>query len=64
MKVNPKKSLKRLLPLFTASIRREINIYKAGATGNMEILLGDYILVWNIYLLHYSLTEVRDSVLA
>ncbi|XTI83178.1 hypothetical protein V2W45_1326593 [Cenococcum geophilum] len=62
--VNPRKSLKRLLPLLIASIRREINIYGAGITVDMEILLGDCILVWTMYLLGYSLTKVRDSVLA
>ena len=56
-------SLKRLLPLLITSIRREINIYGAGITADIEILLGDRILVQAIYLLGYSLTEVRDSIL-
>ena len=64
VKVNPEKSLKRLLPLLIASICREIDIYGAGKTADMEILLGDCILVWNMYLLYYSLTKVGDSVLA
>jgi len=63
VKVNPEKSLKRLLPLFITGICREIDIYRAGKTVDMEILLGDCILVWNMYLLCYSLTEVGDSVL-
>ena len=64
IKVNPGKSLKRLLPLFIISIRKEIDIYRASITVDIEILLGDCILVWTIYLLSYSLTKVRDSVLA
>ena len=43
--INPKKSLKRLLPLFIASIYREINIYGAGTTADIKILLGDCILI-------------------
>ena len=64
IKVNPKRSLKRLLPLLIASIYKEINIYGAGIIVDTEILLGDCILVQNIYLLYYSLTKVRDSILA
>ena len=45
IKVNPKKSLKRLLPLLITSICREIDIYKAGKTTDTEILLRDCILV-------------------
>ena len=64
VKVNPRKSLKRLLPLLIARIRREIDIYRAGTMVDTEILLGDRILVWNMHLLGYSLTKVRDSILA
>lgn len=64
IKVNPKKSLKRLLPFLIASICREIDNYRAGITVDTEILLGDRILVWTMHLLSYSLTEVRDSILA
>lgn len=45
IKVNPEKSLKQLLPFLIASIYREIDIYKAGTTVDIEILLGDYILI-------------------
>ena len=45
IKVNPKKSLKRLLPLLITSIYREIDVYRAGIMVDMEILLGDRILV-------------------
>ena len=48
VKVNSRKSLKRLLPFFITSIRREIDIYGASTTADIEILLGDCILVWNI----------------
>ena len=64
IKVNPKKSLKRLIPLLITSIYREINNYRAGIIVDMEVLLGDRILVWTMHLLGYSLTEVRDSILA
>jgi len=53
-----------LLPFFIASIYKEINIYKASTTANIEILLGDCTLVWNIHLLSYSLTKVKDLMLA
>ena len=45
IKVNPKKSLKRLLPLLITSIYREINNYGAGIIVDTEILLRDRILV-------------------
>jgi len=45
VKVNPRKSLKRLLPLLIASICKEINIYRAGTTADTDTLLGDCILV-------------------
>ena len=45
IKVNPGKSLKRLLPLFINSIYREIDTYRASITADTEILLGDYTLV-------------------
>jgi len=45
IKVNPRKSLKRLLPLLIASIRREINIYGAGIMADINILPGDRTLV-------------------
>jgi len=64
IKVNPRKSLKQLLPLFIASICREINIYRAGTTADIDTLLGDRILVWNIHLLGHSLTKVKDFILA
>jgi len=64
VKINPRKSLKRLLSFLIASIYKEINIYKASITADIDILLGDYILVWNIYLLSYSLTKIKDSILA
>jgi len=64
VKVNPEKSLKRLLPLFIASICREIDVYRAGIIADIEILLGDRTLVWNMHLLNYSLTEVGDFMLA
>jgi len=63
VKVNPGKSLKRLLPLFITSIYKEININKASTMADMEILLRDRILMWNIYLFSYSLTEIGDFVL-
>ena len=64
IKVNPGKSLKRLLPFFITSIYKEINIYRAGIMADIEILPGDCILVWNIHLLSYSLTKVKDFMLA
>ena len=64
IKVNPKKSLKRLLPLFITSIYKEIDIYRASIIVDMETLLGDRILVQTIYLLGYSLTKVKNSILA
>ena len=64
VRVNPEKSLKRLLPLLIASIYREIDIHGAGTTADTEIPPGDRTLMWNMHLLSYSLTEVGDSVLA
>jgi len=45
IKVNPGKSLKQLLPLLITSIYREINNYRAGIIVDIEIPLGDCILV-------------------
>ena len=43
--INPKKSLKQLLPLFITSIYREINIHNTSIMADMEIPLGDHILI-------------------
>jgi len=64
VKVNPRKSLKRLLPLLIASICKEIDVYRVGIIVDTKILPGDRILVWNMHLLSYSLTEIKDSILA
>ena len=45
VKINPRKSLKQLLPFFITSIYKEINIYRAGTMADIDILLGDRILV-------------------
>ena len=45
VKVNPKKSLKQLLPLFITSICREIDIHGASTTVDTKILPRNYILV-------------------
>jgi len=45
IKVNPRKSLKQLLPLLITSIYKEIDIYRAGTTVDIDTLLGDCILV-------------------
>jgi proteasome activator subunit 4 len=64
-KVNPKKALKRLIPMLISSIRTEIDVNGAASTRNTgtEVLPRDRGLVWNISMLGMCVVHVGDSVL-
>ncbi|KAF2793871.1 hypothetical protein K505DRAFT_375027 [Melanomma pulvis-pyrius CBS 109.77] len=66
VKINPEKSLKRLLPHLIAGIRTEIDDIGAGSTRTTgsEVLPRDRALVWNISLLSMCVVHVGDAVLA
>ncbi|KAF1998302.1 hypothetical protein P154DRAFT_578121 [Amniculicola lignicola CBS 123094] len=66
VKINPEKSLKRLLPHLLAGIRTEIDDNGAGSTRTTgsEVLPRDRALVWNISLLSMCVVHVGDAVLA
>ncbi|KAF2200324.1 hypothetical protein GQ43DRAFT_481692 [Delitschia confertaspora ATCC 74209] len=66
VKVNPEKTLKRLLPHLLAGIRSEIDDNGAGSTRTTgsEVLPRDRALVWNISLLSMCVVHVGDAVLA
>jgi proteasome activator subunit 4 len=66
VKINPEKSLKRLLPHLLAGIRVEIEDNGAGSTRTTgsEVLPRDRALVWNISLLSMCVVHVGDAVLA
>ncbi|KAF2178324.1 hypothetical protein K469DRAFT_718418 [Zopfia rhizophila CBS 207.26] len=66
VKINPEKSLKRLLPHLLAGIRTEIDDNGAGSTRTTgsEVLPRDRALVWNISLLSMCVVHVGDAVVA
>ncbi|KAF2866929.1 hypothetical protein BDV95DRAFT_503896 [Massariosphaeria phaeospora] len=66
VKINPEKSLKRLLPHLLAGIRTEIEDNGAGSTRTTgtEVLPRDRGLVWNLSLLSMCVVHVGDAVLA
>ncbi|KAF2274746.1 uncharacterized protein EI97DRAFT_434978 [Westerdykella ornata] len=65
VKINPEKSLKRILPHLLAGIRTEIGENGAGSarTTGSEVLPRDRALVWNISLLSMCVVHVGDAVL-
>ncbi|GME47814.1 Armadillo-like helical [Neofusicoccum parvum] len=65
VKVNPQKTLKRLLPDLLDGIRTEIGENGAGSsrTTGSEVLPKDRALVWNISLLSMCVVHVGDAVL-
>ncbi|KAF2137657.1 uncharacterized protein K452DRAFT_235539 [Aplosporella prunicola CBS 121167] len=65
VKINPQKTLKRLLPDLLAGIRTEIGENGAGSTRTTgsEVLPKDRALVWNISLLSMCVVHVGDAVL-
>jgi proteasome activator subunit 4 len=65
VKINPEKSLKRILPHLLAGIRTEIGDNGAGSTRTTgsEVLPRDRALVWNISLLSMCVVHVGDAVL-
>jgi proteasome activator subunit 4 len=65
VKINPEKSLKRILPHLLAGIRTEIGENGAGSTRTTgsEVLPRDRALVWNISLLSMCVVHVGDAVL-
>ncbi|KAF2465409.1 uncharacterized protein BDR25DRAFT_269954 [Lindgomyces ingoldianus] len=66
VKVNPEKSLKRLLPPLLAGIRTEIDDNGAGSTRytGSDVLPRDRGLVWNIAILSMCVVHVGESVVA
>lgn len=66
VKIDPHKSLKRLLPHLLAGIRTEIDDNGAGSTRTTgsDVLPRDRALVWNISLLSMCVVHVGDAVLA
>ncbi|KAF2749545.1 hypothetical protein M011DRAFT_465987 [Sporormia fimetaria CBS 119925] len=65
VKINPEKSLKRILPHLLDGIRTEIGDNGAGSTRTTgsEVLPRDRGLVWNISLLSMCVVHVGDAVL-
>lgn len=65
VKINPEKSLKRILPHLLTGIRTEIDDNRAGSTRTTgsEVLPRDRALVWNISLLSMCVVHVGDAVL-
>ena len=64
-KVNPKKALKRLIPVLVQSIRTEIDENGAASTRNTgtDVLPRDRGLVWAVSMLSMSVVHVGDAVL-
>jgi proteasome activator subunit 4 len=64
-KVNPKKALARLVPIFIQAIRTEIDENGAAATRNTgsDVLPRDRALVWNVSMLSMCVVHVGTAVL-
>ncbi|KAL8691736.1 MAG: hypothetical protein Q9218_003107 [Villophora microphyllina] len=64
-KINPRKALRRLVPVLIQSIRTEINENGAASTRNTgtDVLPRDRGLVWSVSLLSMCLVHVGDAVL-
>lgn len=64
-KVNPKKALKRFVPLLVQAIRTEIDENGAASTRTTgtEVLPRDRALVWNVSMLSMCVVHVGDAVL-